>query len=339
MRRVLDIFLGALAVAAAAAVALRGRERPLPAPSGGNVRSGSRPPMGGKAGTATAAATRPEAVASADGLVRLARAVVGRIKEHGTIMIAAGLSYYALLAVFPAALAAVSIYGIAADPVVLENQITELTEALPEETADFIGAQLTDIVAGSSGSLGLVGALTILAALWSASAGTKALITGINYAYDVPETRKFLALRLAALGITFGIIVFGLAAATTVGFLPQILSAVGMEDTAATLINIVRWPFVLLVVVLGLGALYKLAPDRPWNMTRWISIGAVTAAVLWLLATLGLSVYVNNFGDFGATYGTLAGLIVLMLWFFVSGLIVLVGAELNSELEHRGLAA
>ncbi|HSF86050.1 MAG TPA: YihY/virulence factor BrkB family protein [Acidimicrobiia bacterium] len=340
MKRFLEVFLGALAVGAAFSVATR-QDEAAPAQSAGPATQADTmavaawavaPPA--IAGTSVSL-DAPRAPNTAAGAFSLLKAVLARMKSHGTIMIAAGLSYYALLAVFPAAIAAVTIYGVVADPVMLEEQITELTNALPKETADFVGAQLTEIVNESSGSLGVVGIITIVAALWSASAGTKAIISGINYAYGVPETRKFLALRLSALLITFGIIIFGLAAAATVGFLPRILDGVGMGDTAATTLNLARWPFVFLVVVLGLGALYKMAPNRPWRMSRWINVGAIVAAIIWMLATVGLSVYVNSFGNFGATYGTLAGLIVLMLWFFVSGLVVLVGAELNSELEQR----
>lgn len=320
----------ALGVGAAAAVAVRSGRT---APAGASAPPVAATPFA--VGAVPPATVAPPNPASLRGVLNLLKAVLARMKAHGTIMIAAGLSYYALLAVFPAAIAAVSIYGQVADPAMLETQITELTNALPKETADFVGAQLTDIVESSSGSLSFIGIITIIAALWSASAGTKAIISGINYAYGVPETRTFLALRMSALVITFGIIIFGLAAAAIVGFLPQIVDAFGLADAAATGLNIARWPFVFAVVVLGLGALYKLAPNRPWRMSRWISVGAIVATVIWVLSTLGLSAYVNNFGSFGATYGTLAGLIVLMLWFFVSGLIVLVGAEVNSELEHR----
>ncbi len=332
MKRFVEIFWGALAVGAAAFVVTRRVEQQTQPADGRPMPITSPPDVGPAATPATSDSNLPTSLAGATGLLK---AVLARMKEHGTILIAAGLSYYALLAVFPAAIAAVTIYAQVADPVVLEEQIAELSEVLPEETATFIGNELTGIVESSSSSLSVVTVLTIVAALWSASAGTKALITGINYAYGEPETRKFLVLRLSALAVTLGIIIFGLSAAAAVGFLPEILDLVGMGDTATQVLGLTRWPAVLLLVVLGLGALYKLAPDRPWRMTRWISPGAVFAAVLWLLATLALSAYTDTFGSFGATYGTLAGLIVLMLWFFVSGLIVLVGAELNFELELR----
>lgn len=338
MKRVGELFLGALAVAVAAAVALRPRSAPQPA----GAQPATTPQRTDAARTRVAVSQpRGPALSDIEGLddaASVVKALMTRIKRHNTIMIAASLSYYALLAMFPAAIAAVSIYGLVADPVTLENQITDLTSALPAETAEFIGAQLRSIVDSSTSSLGAATAISIALALWSASAGTKALISAINHAYGEPETRSFLVLRGSALVVTLGAMVFGLGSTAVVAFLPRILDAVGMADEAATAINLLRWPFVFVVVVLGLGGLFKLAPNRPWRMTHWVNVGAVLATVLWVLATLGISVYINNFGaGLNETYGTLTSLIVLMLWFFVSGLVVLLGAEINSYLERHGL--
>ncbi len=347
MKRFASIFFSALAVVMAAAVALRPRRNGATS-SAGAAPAAPRPrrrAVGAPAPPAAAqlTAAAPEGpgleIESLDDASSALRALLTRIKRHNTIMIAAGLSYYSLLAMFPAAIAAVSIFGLAADPADLERQLAELTSALPDETADFVEEQLQLIVNSSGGTLGLATGLSILVALWSASAGTKALITAINHAYGERETRSFLVLRGSALAVTIGMITFGLAATTVVGFLPQILSGIGLEDETAAAINVLRWPVVFVVVVLGLGALFKLAPNRPWRMTRWINFGAIIAAVLWVLATVGMSVYVNSFATFNETYGTLAGLIVLMLWFFVSGFVILLGAEINSYLERHGAYA
>ncbi len=338
MKRVGELFLGALAVAVAAAVVLRPRRAEQPA--------GPPPAALQRHGAGSTSPARPEAYpgpapSEIDGLddaASAAKALMTRIKRHNTIMIAASLSYYALLAMFPAAIAAVSIYGLVADPVALENQIADITSALPEKTAEFVVDQLRSIVETSPSSLGFATATAIALALWSASAGTKALISAINHAYGEPETRSFFVLRGSALLVTLGVIIFGVGSTAVVAFLPRILDAVGLEEEAATAINILRWPFVFVVVVLGLGGLFKLAPNRPWRMTRWVNVGAVVAAVLWVVATVGMSVYINNWGgSLNETYGTLSSLIVLMLWFFVSGLVVLLGAETNSYLERHGL--
>jgi membrane protein len=268
----------------------------------------------------------------------VAKAVVERLREHHMPMIAGSLSYYAFLAVFPAAIAAISIYGLVLDPADLTNQIEEITSALPETTADFVGDQLTELVEPSGSGLGLTAVISIIAALWSASAGTKALITGIDIAYETPENRPFIILRGMALGITVGLIVFVVAAATTVTFLPDLMSEIGAGEATTRLIEYGRWPAIFIVVIVGLGMLYKIAPNRPASKSPWVSIGALVVAGLWLLATVGFSLYAKYAGDLGAAYGTLGGAIVLMLWFFMSGLIVLLGAELNAELEARNLA-
>ena len=272
-----------------------------------------------------------------DEQLSVTKAVVLRLREHHMPMIAGSLSYYAFLAVFPAAIAAISIYGLVLDPADLATQIESISDALPKETADFISAQLTSVVKSSGSGLGFAAVVSIIAALWSASAGTKALITGIDIAYETPENRPFLILRGMSLGITIGLIVFVSAAASAVTFLPDLLDAIGTEDLTQ-FVEYARWPTIFVLVIVGLGMLYKIAPNRPASKSPWVSIGALAVAVLWLLATVGFSVYVNNAGSLGATYGALSGIIALLLWFFMSGLIVLLGAELNAELEARDLA-
>lgn len=266
------------------------------------------------------------------------KAVIDRLREHHMPMIAGSLSYYAFLAIFPAAIAAASIYGMVLDPDDLTTQIEDISSALPAETAEFIEVQLTEIVDSNESGLGFAAVISIIAALWSASAGTKALMTGIDIAYDTPEDRPFIVLRGMALVITLGLIVFLVVAASAVTFLPDLMSAVGAGDLARGLIEFGRWPAIFVFIIIGLGFLYKIAPNRPASKSPWISIGAIVVAVVWLLATVALSAYTRFAGDLGAAYGTLGGAIVLMLWFFMSGLIVLVGAELNAELEDRGLA-
>ena len=267
----------------------------------------------------------------------VAKSVVGRLSEHHMPMIAGSLSYYAFLAIFPAAIAAVSIYGLVLDPADLTAQINSISEALPEETARFINAELKDLVESEGSGLGFAAVISILAALWSASAGTKALITGIDIAYETPESRPFIVVRGMALGITIGLIIFVSAAASAVTFLPDLLDALGAEGLTR-FVEYGRWPTIFFLVIAGLGLLYKIAPNRPAAKSPWVSIGAVAVAVLWVLATLGFSVYANNVDTLGITYGALSGIIVLLLWFFISGLIVLLGAELNAELEARELA-
>ncbi len=343
MKKPIELFLGALAIVGAIVAVFKSGSSQQ-ATGGVSSAPPAIPPGQATALVDTGSVALPRDAKGVVGTLRASSnklwidvlsAVVDRIRRHNIVMIAASLSYYALLAVFPAAIAAVSIYGLVADPDTLEEQIVDLTSALPDSTAEFIAEQLRNIVMGSGGSLGLVTAFGILVALFSASAGTKATISGTNIAYGVKETRSFLQLRGVAYGLTVLIIVGLSGSVIAVTALPQIAEAVGLADVTRDLINVLRYPAVFVLVVIGLGGLYKWAPDRPARLTKFVNVGGVVAAILWVLATVLFSLYVNNFGTFGETYGTLAGLIVLMLWFFISGLVVLAGAELNSELEQR----
>ncbi len=317
MNRFLNWLLGALAAATAIA-ALR------PRPDSRHEETVSEP-------------DEPTPARWFDEPLSVAKAVVQRLREHHMPMIAGSLSYYSFLAIFPAAIAAVSIYGLVLDPADLTTQIERITEALPTETAAFISLQLQEIVDSSNSGLGAAAVISIVVALWSASAGTRALVIGIDIAYETPENRSFLVLRSMAFGVTIGLIVFVSSVASAVTFLPHLLDAVGADDLIG-LVEYGRWPVIFVMVIVGLGLLYKIAPNRPASKSPWISVGALVVAVLWLLATVGFSVYVNRAPSLGATYGALSSVIVLLLWFFMSGLIVLAGAELNAELEARNLA-
>lgn len=309
--------------------------------------------LGGLAAiTAVAALRRKPDVAPVDGidapvasesqsgwqrLVAFLQAVQSRMKEHNIPMIAGSLSYYAFLAVFPAAIAAISVYGMVLDPSRLTTQINDLAAALPESTRSFISNELRAVASSSSSGLTYAAVFSIIGALWSASAGTKALMTGIDIAYATPEDRSFLVKRAMALGITVALIVFVAVAASAATFLPYLLDALGAEGLIR-FVQYGRWPIIFIMVLFGLGVLFKIAPCRPAAKSPWISVGSVVVAILWLLATLGLSLYSSIAGSLGAAYGTISGLFVLMLWFFISGLIVLFGAEVNAELEKRDLA-
>jgi membrane protein len=265
----------------------------------------------------------------------VARAVLGRVRQHNLPLIAGSLSYYAFLAVFPAAIAAVSIYGMVLEPDQLARQLDSITSALPSEIASIVSTQLDAIVATSSTGLGLASALGIAGALWSASAGTKSLMIGIDIAYDTEENRPFLLQRGIALLLTLGMVFFVIAAASLVTFLPDLFETLGARAEVRRLIELGRWPGIFVAVMGGLGVLYKIAPCRPARESPWVSAGSLVAAVSWVLVTFGFSFYTGRLPDFNATYGTLGTAIVLLLWFFLSGLVVLVGAEVNAELESR----
>ena len=216
-------------------------------------------------------------------------------------------------------------------PATVRDQIDQLTRLLSPETASLVGTQLVQVTNGAGGALGLATVVGILTALWSASSGMKALITGVNLAYDEDETRKFFKLRGLALAFTLGAMVLvGVALATIVGYPP-------IADTLPTalrwLVAILRFVILGGLLVVGLAVLYRYAPDRDQPRWSWVSWGSGIAALLWVLASIGFSIYVNSFGNYNKTYGALAGIIILMFWLYLTAVIVLVGAELNTELE------
>ena len=311
---------------------------------GGSAQGGG---LGGAAGGGPAAShqTDPDAVANgghgrqadspqeipAKGWKDIAKRTMKSIKEDQVPLLSAGVAFYALLALFPLVIAAVSIYGLVADPKMVQDQIANLTKMLSPQTADLVGNQLVEVTKGAGGALGFAMVLGILTALWSASSGMKALITGVNLAYDETESRKFLKLRGLAVLFTLGaMVLMGVALASIVGYPP----------IADNLPTVLRWlvatiRFVILggLLVVALAVVYRYAPDRDEPRWSWVSWGSGIAALLWVLATIGFALYATFFGNYNKTYGALAGVIILMFWLFLSAFVVLVGAELNTEME------
>ena len=261
----------------------------------------------------------------------IAKRTAKEVKQDQVPLLGAGVAFYALLSLFPAIIAGVSIYGLVADPQTVRDQINQLANTLSPETAKLVGTQLEQVTSSAGGALGLATVLGILTALWSASSGMKALITGVNLAYDETEGRKFVKLRGLSILLTLGaMVLLAVALALIVGF-PAVPDSwpTPLQWTAAILL------FFLLAVLLmaGLAALYRYAPDRDKPRWSWASPGSVVATVLWVLASVGFSVYVNAFGNYNKTYGALAGIIILMFWLYLTAFVVLVGAELNAEME------
>ncbi|MDQ3602182.1 MAG: YihY/virulence factor BrkB family protein [Actinomycetota bacterium] len=250
-------------------------------------------------------------------------------------MLAGGVAFFAFLAVFPALIAALTLYGLLADPAQVAQQVQNIAKALPRSAQPLLTEQLTSVTQTSGGALtaGLV--ISLLAALWSASSGTGNLITAVNLAYDEKESRGFVKLRATALGLTLGGIVFVLLTLTLVAVVPVALDNLGLGVVGRVVAQVVRWVLLVGVVVVGLAVVYRVAPDRASPRFRWVSAGALVATVLWIIGSVAFSLYVNFFGNYNKTYGALAGVIVLMLWLFLTTYIVLLGAEINAESERQ----
>ncbi|MGY1840436.1 MULTISPECIES: YihY/virulence factor BrkB family protein [unclassified Modestobacter] len=250
-------------------------------------------------------------------------------------IIAGGVAFFGFLAIFPTLIATVSIYGLVADADTVEQQIASLSEQLPDEAATLIGDQLRNIVESSGGALTISLILSILGALWSSSGGTNNMVKAVNIAYDEVETRNFLKLRALALLLTLGAIVFVLITFTLVAVLPVVLDALPLGGFGTVVAQVARWVLLLGVMIGSLSVLYRVAPDRDAPQVKWVTLGSIVVTVVWALVSLGFSFYVNNFGSYDETYGAIAGVIVLMLWLYLTCYLVLLGAEINAETEHQ----
>ena len=202
---------------------------------------------------------------------------------------------------------------------------------LSPETAKIIGTQLTQVTSGAGGALGVATVIGILTALWSASSGMKAMITGVNLAYDESESRKFVKLRGLSIVLTLGaMLLMGVALTLIVGF-PALADS--WPTALRWTVGGLRWVLLAALLIGALAVLYRYAPDRDEPKWTWVSWGSGIATLLWILASIGFSIYANSFGNYNKTYGALAGVIILMFWLYLTAVIVLVGAELNTEME------
>ena len=246
--------------------------------------------------------------------------------------VAGGVAFFGLLAVFPAMAAFVSLYGLFFDVPTAYAQLNVLAGVIPAGALQLVGDQMIRLAAARHTGLGLAFVVSLLVSIWSANAGVKALIVGLNVVFQEREKRNLLQLNLVSLGFTVGLILFLMAALGAVVGVPIALAFVGYKGAA---ISVLRWPILLGGAMLGLAALYRFGPSRDSGRWRWLSWGSGFAAVLWLTASLLFSFYVAHFGSYDKTYGSLGAAVGFLTWIWISTITVLAGAELNSEMEHQ----
>ena len=261
--------------------------------------------------------------------------VYEEINKDRILAVAAGVTFYGLLALFPALAALVSIYGLFADPATIQDHLNLLSGVLPGGALDIIGEQVKRITSKGSGTLGFTFFSGLAISLWSANAGVKAVFDALNVAYGEEEKRGFIALNLRSLAFTLGMIVFALVAIGAIVVVPVLLNFIGLGQVTEWIISLARWPVLLGAIVLVLAVLYRYGPSRDTAQWRWISAGSLVAAVVWVAASMLFSWYVANFGNYNETYGSLGAVIGFMTWMWLSTTVVLVGAELNAEIEHQ----
>jgi membrane protein len=257
------------------------------------------------------------------------------VSEDRIVAISAGVTFYALLAVFPAIAAMISLYGLFADPATINQHVEALAGFVPGGGLDIIREQIDRVVSQGRQTLGLTLATGLAISLWSANAGIKALFDALNVVYHEEEKRGFLKLNAVSLLFTLGAIVFLLLAIAAMTVLPAVLEGLGLSGASELLITIGRWPALLVAVSLAISLIYRYGPSRDEPQWRWISWGSAFAAVGWLLASLLFSWYAENFGSYNATYGSLGAVIGFMTWVWISAMVILAGAKINAEMEHQ----
>jgi membrane protein len=261
--------------------------------------------------------------------------IYSNISEHRVLALAAGMTYYSLLAIFPAIAAMVAIYGLFADPTAIGRQMDQLSGILPGGAVDVARDQLTRVASKGSGTLGATFFIGLVISLWSANAAMKSLFDTLNIVYGEKEKRGFLKLNAVSLSFTFAGIVFVLAALGAVVVIPVVLNFIGLSNFADLMLRIARWPAMFIIVALALALIYRYGPSREAPLWRWITWGSAVAAVLWLVASALFSWYAASFGKFNETYGALGAVIGFMTWLWISAIVILLGAELDAEMEHQ----
>jgi membrane protein len=249
-------------------------------------------------------------------------------------LMAAGVAFYAFLALVPTLIAATLVYGLVTTPDQVKQQVNSLASVLPKSAADLVGTQMLDLATAKSTGLGIGLVISLALALWSASGATGNLITAVNVAYDEKEHRNFIKKRGLALTLTAGAIIVFVVMTSLVAVFPAVANALHIGGFFRVGLEGLRWVVLLVVLMAALAVLYRFAPDRDDPKFRWTSVGAVAAVVIWVIASIAFSIYVS-FGGYNKTYGALAGIVILLMWLWLSIVAILLGAEINAEMEKQ----
>jgi membrane protein len=279
-------------------------------------------------------ATRPWDIPF-EGWRDIAHRVWAGLQRHNMSFVAAGVAFFVLLALFPALGAIVGVYGLIADPADVETQFGAVLNVLPAEARTLLSTQLHEIASNAPGTLSLGVLVGLLIAIWSTSRGITSIITALDIVYNQPEKRSFLRLTLLSLALTAGAILFAVVALGLIIGLPAFFDLFGIGGLMTALLNLLTWPLLGLGFMAGLAVIYHYGPCRDEPKWEWVTPGSVLAAVLWLIGSGIFSFYVANFGSYNQTYGTVGAAVILLTWVYLTSYVVLLGAEVNAEMEHQ----
>lgn len=257
------------------------------------------------------------------------------ITKDRVSLVAAGVTFYGLLASFPALAVLVTLYGFVADPSNLGDQIQFLATILPPGSLDLVVAQLKTLATEKSSTLSFAFVISFCATLWSANSGIKALFDAMNVAYDEEESRSFIALNLQSLAFTLGALIMAIVLVVAMGAVPVILAFIHLDAWAEILARVARWPIIGLLMFMGTIALYRYGPSRTPPPFRSVAWGALFSTITWMIVTIAFSFYLENFANYSAAYGALGALIGFLVWIWLSVIVIIVGAEVNTDIARR----
>jgi membrane protein len=261
--------------------------------------------------------------------------VYASISDNRLLAVAAGVVFYSLLAIFPAVAAFVSLYGLIADASTIDAHLSLASGVLPSGAVDILHEQITKLTAKGPGKLSFGFVIGLAIAFWSANAGMKAIIDALNVVYDEKEKRSFVTLNLVSLLFTFIAMVALMVALAAIVVAPVVFSAIGLSSVLSIAIAFLRWPLLLILATIALAAIYRYGPSRREARWEWLSVGSAAAAIGWLISSALFSWYIANFGAYNATYGSLGAAVGMMMWMWISAIVILLGGELNAEIEHQ----
>lgn len=266
-----------------------------------------------------------------DILLRIKDAVSGKSLS----LVAAGAAFYAFLAIPSAIAALVSLYGLMADPAEVRRQVDAMRGVVPGEAVGLLSDQLKALTSHSNKTLGIGLVLSVLVALWSAKSATTSMMSALNIAFEESEKRGILRYYATAFALTFSMIVLAILALGLIAVLPAALGVLPLGDTGKAVASIMRWPVLVVLIMAALAVIYRFGPSREQPRWRWVSWGAAAAVLLWIAGSALFSVYVGEFASYDKSYGSLGAVVVLLMWLYLSAYAVLLGAELNAEIEHQ----
>ena len=269
------------------------------------------------------------------GWLQIVKRTFAKFSENELMQEAAGITFYALLSLFPALAAIVSIYGLFSDPHTIAKNLDALSSVLPSGGMDIVRQQVDRLVQSPASGLSVGAIIGVLTALWSANQGTKAMFSALNDVYGEHEERGFLKLTAMSLAFTAGAIVLLLVGVALLVVVPLLFKAIGMSGVYDAVVAVVRWPLILVLIMLALAVLFRYGPSRRRAKWRWLTWGSAFGAIGWVGLSIGFSWYVANFGSYNKTYGSLGAIIGFMTWIWLSSTVLLLGAQINAEMEAQ----